>query len=324
MARKNKEEIQPIEASFDDVSDAMIAPVPLERPIVQVIHKGNFKDKFGVDVDCYVLNDEEKTVVLSQRGLGIALGMDAGGDHVPRLLRRIYMRKYVAQSILEKLDNPLIFNISNPAQNNIAYGYDITFLAEICDSIIDAYADGNKSITKETYERARRLDKAAKKQGWKSLGWAIAGYNPKFNEVIEGFNKFLVEEMSRDYAQEFPPELYIEWSKIYKFPLKVGRNHHVKCRWLTIDHVYTPLLRSNGAILRLLKEKRNQDDKGSYKKLFQYLNEEVGAPALRKHLQQLLAIATTAKGNREKYEEDFNTLFGMQLQFDFSKLEESN
>lgn len=32
-------------------------------------HRGNFKKDFGIDVDCYVLNDERHTAVISKRGM---------------------------------------------------------------------------------------------------------------------------------------------------------------------------------------------------------------------------------------------------------------
>jgi len=41
-------------------------------------HKGNFKEDFGIDVDCYVLDDEQKTAVISQRGMGATLGFSEG------------------------------------------------------------------------------------------------------------------------------------------------------------------------------------------------------------------------------------------------------
>jgi hypothetical protein len=43
-------------------------------PLPQATHKGNFKEDFGIDVDCYVLNDEAKSAFISQRGMGTALG----------------------------------------------------------------------------------------------------------------------------------------------------------------------------------------------------------------------------------------------------------
>jgi len=38
-------------------------------------HKGNFKEEFGIEVECYVLDDETKTAVISQTGMGEALGL---------------------------------------------------------------------------------------------------------------------------------------------------------------------------------------------------------------------------------------------------------
>ena len=40
-----------------------------------VSHTGNFIEHFGVDVDCYVLKDKTKTAVISQRGMGQAIGL---------------------------------------------------------------------------------------------------------------------------------------------------------------------------------------------------------------------------------------------------------
>ena len=49
-------------------------------------HKGNFKDEFGIDVECYVLNDENKTAVISQVGMGEALGLGRGGSRLTRFV----------------------------------------------------------------------------------------------------------------------------------------------------------------------------------------------------------------------------------------------
>ena len=43
-------------------------------------HKGNFKDRLGIDVECYVLNDPGKTAVISQTGMALALGMSKRGE----------------------------------------------------------------------------------------------------------------------------------------------------------------------------------------------------------------------------------------------------
>ena len=43
-------------------------------------HRGNFQEQLGIDVECYVLDDEEKTAVISQTGMGRALGLSSRGN----------------------------------------------------------------------------------------------------------------------------------------------------------------------------------------------------------------------------------------------------
>src|SRR5256885_12946439 len=48
------------------------------------IKKGNFQKEFGIDVDCYVLDDRAKTAVISQTGLARALDLPPRSNTVPR------------------------------------------------------------------------------------------------------------------------------------------------------------------------------------------------------------------------------------------------
>ncbi len=55
----------------------------LTRWGARAIHRGNFRDHFGIDIDCYVLNDPTKTPVISQRGMGPWERLTIGsGDHI--------------------------------------------------------------------------------------------------------------------------------------------------------------------------------------------------------------------------------------------------
>jgi hypothetical protein len=69
---------------------------------IRAIRKGNFKDHFGFDVDCYVLDDEAKTAVISQRGMGAVLGLGEAGNALPKLLRSQTVTKAVGSEILER------------------------------------------------------------------------------------------------------------------------------------------------------------------------------------------------------------------------------
>ncbi|WKV85990.1 hypothetical protein LJJ44_08940 [Pseudomonas sp. B24_DOA] len=49
---------------------------------LKAIHKGNFLQHFGVDAECYVLGDENKTAVMTQRGIAAALGAKNPGGTI--------------------------------------------------------------------------------------------------------------------------------------------------------------------------------------------------------------------------------------------------
>ena len=293
-----------------------------EKKELKAIKKGNFKDVFGIDVEYFILDDDKKSVVISQRELGRSLKIfSGGGNGIIRFITNKTMSKYIGPEITSKFEKPLIFSGINNGPIKY-YGFSIDLLIDICNGILNAKSNNEKLPSLENISKqAQIIVNACAKSGITNLAYALAGYRPEIHEILEGFKRFLVEEIARAYEKTFPVELYLEWAKIYNFPLKAGKNFNVKCRWLTIDNVYRPLARSNGKILEMLKDKKASDIHGSNKKLFQYLNEEVGTVELKKHLSSLLTIAKLAKGNRTKYENDFAEIFGGQLQFDFDALD---
>src|SRR6267378_3500468 len=78
------------------------------RPIL-ARHKGSFKKDFGIDVDCYVLDDPQKTAVMSQTGMGRAIGLSSRGNAFPRFLESRAMKDVVGAQIRSKIAQPLKF-----------------------------------------------------------------------------------------------------------------------------------------------------------------------------------------------------------------------
>jgi len=112
---------------------------------LKATHKGNFHEDFGIDVDCYVLDDERKTAVISQRGMGEVLGLGKGGSRLPNFIKRGNISPYLGHELNEKLQNPLIFQAPTLGTNQPptkTHGYDITMLIDLCKAIIRAEEDG--------------------------------------------------------------------------------------------------------------------------------------------------------------------------------------
>lgn len=274
-------------------------------------HKGSFEEHFGTNVECYVLNDEQKTAVISQRGMAEAIGLSSRGNAIPRLLGTRAMADAVGAEVRQKFQNPLKFQWGTGGAGQpptTIHGYDATLLIDLCKAVIAAQAAGKLQIRHAKIARqAHIIVSASAKLGIKQLVYALSGYDSTKEEIITAF-KFYVRDEAREYEKEFPDQLYEQWYRLYQLP-KPERNKPWKFKHLTIDQVYKPLARSSGKILDLTRLLRGQSGT-RHKKLHQFLS-EIGVKTLRTHLGQLLGIAQVSK-DRTEYENHVENIFGDQ------------
>jgi len=274
--------------------------------------KGNFMGQFGFDAECYVLDDDHKTAVMTERGIASALGLsNPGGKDFQRLVSGKRLSQYLGAEVVEKIKNPIEFQWIYPGakKSTVTFkGYGADTLIDVCNAILAADAAG-KLLTHQAVlaKQARVILNASAKSGITNLVYALAGYRPEVEEIIQAF-KLFVQQEAREYEREFPPQLYEHWYRLYQLN-KPERGRPWKAKFLTIDHVYHPLARSSGKILELTRAlKANGGDRSA--KLHTFLS-ELGVKALRTHLGQLLGIAGISKSAQE-YEQHVRTLFGDQ------------
>jgi hypothetical protein len=105
-------------------------------------HRGNFQEHFGIEVDCYVLDDEHKTAVVSQRGMAVALGLAERGNAFVRFANSKAIAKHGGAQIMEKISNPLVFTWGTGGAQQI-HGYDVTLLIDVCKAITKASDAGD-------------------------------------------------------------------------------------------------------------------------------------------------------------------------------------
>jgi P63C domain len=281
---------------------------------VKATHRGNFQDHFGVDVDCYVLDDEQKTAVISQTGMARALGLNNSGSAFPRFLATKAMTDTVGADLREKLENPLKFHWGTGGAESpppsVIYGFDATLLIDVCKAIIAAEAAGMLRRQKAAMQAHIILGPSAK-NGIKGLVYALAGYSPTIEEVIAAFKLYVLEE-AKKYEPEFPNELYMQWHRLYDLAVP-DRGKPWQFKYLTVNHVYYPLAKSNGKLLALLRAVKSRGG-DRQKKLFQFLN-DIGARALRIQLGRILEMAESSL-DRFTYEQKVRARFGEQLELE--------
>lgn len=280
---------------------------------IKATHKGNFKGEFGIDVECYVLNDEAKTAVVSQRGMGEAIGLGSGGSRLPTFIKGKGIAPYLGHELRSKLENPLIFQwsaVGTKAQPPIKInGYDVTILIDVCKAIICAESDGALLKSQSNIaKQAHVVMNASAKAGIQGLVYALAGYDRTKEDVIAAYKMYVMDE-AREYEREFSPELYGEWYRLYGL-VKPVRGRPWEFRYLTIDHIYKPLAKSNGKVFSLAKSsKQESGEKGD--KIHQFLS-EIGVKALRTQVGKILGIATVSD-SREEYEKYISEkIYGQQ------------
>ena len=282
----------------------------------KAIHTGNFQEKFGVDVECYVLDDPEKTAMISQTGMARVLGLSSRGSSFPSFIASRAMSQSVGGDLREKIEKPLKFQWGSGgvgAPPTTINGFDSAVLIDVCNAIIAAEARGALKARRyrRVVQQAHIIVGASAKSGIRQLVYALAGYSPSTEEVISAF-KLYVQEEARKYEPEFPNELYMEWHRLYNIPVPVrGKPWHFK--FLTVRHIYHPLAQSNGKIYTLLKALKAKDG-DRQKKMFQFLN-DIGARALRMHLGRVLEMAQSSD-DQDAYERRISQRFGDQLELD--------
>src|SRR6516165_6107717 len=80
--------------------------------VYKASHKGNFLTELGIDIECYVLDDPAKTPVISQRGMGQAIGFSRRGSRFTVFVNSKTMDGYIGRDLREKSKIPLFFNLS--------------------------------------------------------------------------------------------------------------------------------------------------------------------------------------------------------------------
>lgn len=283
---------------------------------LKATHRGSFREDFGIDVECYVLDDATKTAVISQRGMGTVLGLGDGGSRLPTFVKGKNIANYIGHELGEKLENPLVFQAPTMGGNQPptkTYGYDITILIDLCKAVLKAEQEGTL-LKRQSHiaKQAQIIINASAKAGIQGLVYKLAGYDATREDVVSAFKLFIREE-AREYEKEFPDQLYRQWYRLYELP-QPERNKPWKFRHLTVDQVYKPLAKSNGKILDLARTQK-ASGKERHKRLHQFLS-DIGVKALRQHLGELIGIAKLSK-DRLEYERNVSKVFGDQTEFEF-------
>ena len=311
--------IQPIEATFDEVVDAI---VPNENQVVpysdtsgmaKATHRGILPIG-GLQLDCYVLEDGRR--VFHKRGMARALGLKSeGGNAFMKTLSGKKLRSEMDPELWEKIRSPIFIN---PLGVDPAHAYEANVLVEVCKTVGRAHDAGKLTKAQEPMARqARAIISALARVGIIALIDEATGYQTvrdpgALRLLVEAY----IEKEKREWEKEFPDDFYITLNKVYrsdpyikraKGALVINKPQHFGN--FTNKYVYGPL--ENGEVLRELQRINPQiDAKGTRKQRFhQFLKKGYGLAKLREQRQEILTILKLSD-NIEDFKRLYEKRFG--------------
>ena len=137
--------IEPLDADFDELASALLSTTKISAPSKTIAGSPDNPLRIGdAEIDCYVL--EDKTRVLSQRGMFKGLGVARGGPRnanepsntgaeIPRFASQKWLKPYINSELELALKNPVFFQ---PPTGHKGYGYPAEILVDVCDAILEA------------------------------------------------------------------------------------------------------------------------------------------------------------------------------------------
>lgn len=265
-----------------------------------------------ISIDCYVLKDRRR--LIHKRAMARAIGLKSeGGNALMKTLSRKSLGSVIPPELREKIDKPIVFK---PLSGDPAHGYEATILIDLCVAL----AEGRNQLhptQRFLADQAEIIIRAAARLGIIALVDEATGFiedkrKDEYRELWLGF----IRDEYRKWDVEFPDDLFDVFYKVYGLKRRNPQStkHPKFFGKLIRKYIYEPLAASNGAILKELDSKNPvvYSNGGRKYKLFQYLSNEVGMPALRSQIWQTVAIGRLSS-NRDQFNRNFYKAFPSAL-----------
>jgi len=183
---------------------------------------------------------------------------------------------------------------------NVAYGYEATVLADICEAVLAARRGGHLMKQQEHIAaQCEILVRGFARVGIIALIDEVTGYQrDRASDALARILEAFIDKELRAWVQTFPADFYAELFRLrgLEFPRDSVRRPQYFGK-LTNDIVYRRLA---PGVLARLKEVTPRNDEGRLKhKYFQRLTSNVGYPKLLQHLGSVVSIMKLSNNWRD-------------------------
>lgn len=273
-----------------------------------------------IEIPCYVLDNE--TRVLSQRGLMSGLGIvkgstRSGDDQLSVLAANLEEKGLINNELSVVIKNPIQFKA--PHGGRPAHGYPATVLADLCEAVLAARADGKLDARQANLaKQCEILVRGFARVGIIALVDEATGYQKdRAKDALAKILEAFVAKEIQPYLRTFPVDYYENLFRLYNLPYPPPGNKSWRPAFIgmiTNEVVYSRLAPD---LLPALKSAASKAERKS--RLHQWLTSDVGHPKLREHLASIVAILKLSKTPAE-FKANVNMLhprYGDTKQLDF-------
>ncbi|MBN3571319.1 P63C domain-containing protein [Burkholderia cenocepacia] len=278
----------------------------------------------AVEIPCYVL--EDGTRVLSQRGVVGGLGMKygsraSGADRLTGFLEGKAISPFVNKELMALIGNPIKFRVSTGG--GAVFGYPATVLADICDVVLAARAEGVLQKQQEHIAaQAEILVRGFARVGIIALVDEATGYqrDRAANSLAKILEAFIAKEL-QPWVRTFPADYYEQLFRLRGLDYQKDTPKRPQYFGvLTNDIVYRRL--APGVLDELKRVSKGENGRPKHK-LFQKLTQNIGYPKLREHLGSVVTLMKLSDNYRDFIQklDKIHPPYGktMQLPFDDSE-----
>ena len=245
-----------------------------------------------IEIACYVLEDGRR--VLQQTGVLRALNLShggsysTGGDRLAKFASQGRLKSYVTKALTDRTEKPIRFKTPT---GGLAYGYEATVLADLCEAVLAARSAGVLQKQQEhVAKQGEILVRGFARIGIIALVDEATGYQRDRNkDALAKLLEAWVAKELQAWVQTFPREFYEHMFRLRGLefsPESVRRPQYFG--HLTNDIVYKRL---EAGVLKELKRTTPRNDAGRpTAKYTQSLTRNIGYPKLKEHLGAVVAF----------------------------------
>lgn len=280
----------------------------------------------NLEIPCYVL--EDGTRVFSGRGIQKALGANpkASGTWLNKFINESSLTEYLNPGVLEQINAPIKFERPGAGGSQSAtFGYEVTILIDICDSILEA-EKSRANIPENITKKAQIIIRSVAKVGIIALVDEVTGYQyEREKDALQVVLKAYINNELLKWQQKFPDAFYFEIFRLNKWDYTVSgikKRPGVIGTW-TNELIYKQLPKG---VLDELKTKTPKSESGNYTaRFFQSLTPDIGHPALTAQIYKVIGIMSVSN-TWEEFKNSFNRMVDRangQIEINFADIEGS-